>query len=611
MKPMAAFFMRQGWCFTVRYPLFDASPEGNRLWPLAAAILLMLAAGASQAAPAELAPAPASVSQTAEEGLRRQEERERLQQQQLRPKADVLTPEAAPRLSTALPDETPCFVINEIVLTSDGSQALSWLANTAQPFLQRCVGIEGLRKIAAALNAKLLEFGYATSRVSLPEQNLKEGKLVLRLHVGRVAAVKMVTPRTSNSGMVADEAWGTWRNAFPVSKGDILNIRDMEQGLEQMKRLPSQSVTTRLEPGPRADTSIVTLVRQTGGLSDRLRGGVILDNFGSRTLGRTQLFGYASFDNPLGLNDILNLNASSNVEQPDPDHRSQSLGGSYSIPFGYSTFTLTRSHSRFAQMVQGTTSRFLSHGQSEITEARAHHTAFRTASAKFGIYAAVSTRRANSYLDDVELIVQRRRTTYVETGITSRQLIGNASVDVDLGYRRGVSWRDAQDDLPTAAQEGLTLRPTIWTLAAAYNQPFTMNGRPFQYTTTLRGQRTGDTTLVTDQIAIGQRWSVRGFDGDSVLLAESGFFHRNDLATPVNWIRGVDTAVYLGVDHGRVWGASDAFLIGNRLAGAALGMRGKWKAVQFDAALGAPLYKPDGFKTGNWNPYLSVTYVFG
>ncbi len=599
--------MRQGWCFTVRYPLFDALPAGSRLWPLAATISLMLAVGASQAAPTE--PAPASGSQTVEEGLRRQEERERIQQQQLRPKADVLTPEASSRPSTALPDETPCFVINEIVLTNEGSQALSWLADTAQPFLQRCVGIEGLRKIAAALNAKLLEFGYATSRVSLPEQNLKEGKLVLRLHVGRVAAVKMVTTVAGKD--VADEAWGTWRNALPVSKGDILNIRDLEQGLEQMKRLPSQSVTTRLEPGPRADTSIITLIRQTGGWSDRLRGGIILDNSGSRTLGRTQLFGYAAFDNLLGLNDILNLNASSNAEQPNPDHRSQSLGGSYSIPFGYSTFTLTHSNNRFAQMVQGTTARFLSSGKSEVAEARFHHTAFRTASAKFGLYAAVSTRRANSYLDDVELIVQRRRTTYMETGITSRQLIGNASLDVDLGYRRGVSWRDAQDDLPTAAEGGLTLRPRIWTLTAAYNQPFTLGGRPFQYTTTLRGQRSGDTTLVTDQIAIGHRWSVRGFDGDSVLLAESGFFNRNDLSTPVSWMRGVDTAIYLGIDHGRVWGASDAFLIGNRLAGATLGMRGKWKAMQFDAALGAPLYKPDGFKTGNWNPYLSMTYVFG
>lgn len=605
MKPMAAFFMRQGWCFTVRYSLFDAPLEGSRIWLLATAISLMLASGVSQAAPEEPA---ASVSQTAEEGLRRQEEREWVQQQQLRPKADVLTPEARPHLSTTLPDETPCFVINDIILTHQGSRALSWLTDTAQPFLHSCTGIEGLRKIAATLNAKLIELGYATSRVSLPEQNLKEGRLVLRLHVGRVAAVKMVTPAAGEGE--ADEAWGTWRNAFPVRKGDILNIRDLEQGLEQMKRLPSQSVTTRLEPGPRADTSVITLVRQTGGLSNRLHGGITLDNSGSGTLGRTRLFGYAAFDNPLGLNDVLNLNASSNAEQPDPDHRSQSLGGSYSIPFGYNTITLTRSHSRFAQMVQGTTARFLSSGKSENAEARVHHTAFRTASAKFGIYAAVSTRRANSYLDDVELIVQRRRTTYVETGITSRKLIGNASVDVDLGYRRGVSWRDAQDDLPSAAEGGLTLRPRIWALTAAYNQPFTLIGRPFQYTTTLRGQRTGDTTLVTDQIAIGHRWSVRGFDGDSVLLAESGFFHRNDLSTPVSLISGVNTAVYLGIDHGRVWGASDVFLIGNRLAGAALGMRGTWKAAQFDAALGAPLYKPEGFKTGNWNPYLSVAYVF-
>ncbi len=578
---------------------------GCHLWPLAAVIMLLLSAGELHAA---TPPISAGTSQAAEEGLRRQEERERLQQQKLRPKTDVLTSEIPPRLSTTLPEEKPCFVINEIVLANEDSQVLAWLMDSAQPYLQRCVGSEGLRKIAAALNAKLLEFGYATSRVTLPEQNLKEGKLLLRLHIGRVAAVKMVTPVASASGAVAaDVSWGTWRNAFPVSKGDILNIRDLEQGLEQMKRLPSQTVTTKLEPGPRADTSVVSIVRQSGGWSDRFHGNLTLDNSGSHALGRTQVFGNAAFDNPLGLNDILNLNASSNVEQSDPDHRSQSLGGSYSIPYGYSTLTLTNSHSRYAQMVQGTTASFLSSGKSEMAEARLHHTAFRTASAKFGLYAALSTRRANSYLDDVELIVQRRRTTYVETGISSRQLIGNASVDVDLGYRRGVPWRDAQDDLPTAAEDGLTLRPRLWTLTATYNQPFTLSGRFFQYTTTLRGQKTDDTTLVTDQIAIGNRWSVRGFDGDNVLLAESGFFHRNDLSTPIGWM---DASVYLGIDYGRVGGVSESLLVGNRLAGAALGLRGKWNSVQFDTSLGRPLYKPDGFKTENWNPYLSVTYAF-
>ena len=38
-------------------------------------------------------------------------------------------------------------------------------------------------------------------------------------------------------------------NAFPIRKGDILNIRNIEQGIEQMKRIGSQTVSVELEPG--------------------------------------------------------------------------------------------------------------------------------------------------------------------------------------------------------------------------------------------------------------------------------------------------------------------------------------------------------------------------
>lgn len=67
---MEAFFMRQAWCFTVRYSLFGAPLEGDRVWLLAVTISLMLVSGVLQATPEEPA---ASVSQAAEEALRRLE----------------------------------------------------------------------------------------------------------------------------------------------------------------------------------------------------------------------------------------------------------------------------------------------------------------------------------------------------------------------------------------------------------------------------------------------------------------------------------------------------------------------------------------------------------
>ena len=45
-----------------------------------------------------------------------------------------------------------------------------------------------------------------------------------------------------------DSALIPWKNAFPIKEGDILNIRHLEQGLEQMKRVSSSDVSMKLLP---------------------------------------------------------------------------------------------------------------------------------------------------------------------------------------------------------------------------------------------------------------------------------------------------------------------------------------------------------------------------
>jgi hemolysin activation/secretion protein len=543
-----------------------------------------------------------------QDGLRRQEERTREQQQLLQAKSDVLTRPQTTNVVTTLPIESPCFSISEVQFTGASAWRFSWLQASVQPFLYHCAGVQGLRLIASTLDAKLIELGYATTRVSLPQQNLRDGKLVFALQVGRVSELRMI--KSGITGDVLDTAWGTWWNAFPVSKGNILNIRDLEQGVEQMKRLSSQSVATRIEPGQEPDTSIVFIERQVGPAQDRLHGGVTIDNSGSSTLGRTQLSGYLAMENLLGLNDILNFGVNSNLEHPSSDHHSRGYSASYSIPWGFHNFSYSQSSNQFAQIVQGTTVRFLSSGNSDSKDFKWNFLALRTASSKAGVFAGITTRHAESFLDDVELVVQRRRTTNFEAGINFKQLLGQGSIEFDLGHRQGMPWRDAQDDFAGAADGGLTLRPQLTTLHLSLNQAFQLGARNYQYLGALQGQHTSDKTLAIDQISIGGRSSVRGFDGDSVLLSESGLILRNEVSTFTPFFDGIDSSSYLALDFGQVGGASVGNLIGNKLAGIAAGVRIKSKALQVDMSLGTPLYHPEGFQTLRWNPYLSLTYAY-
>ena len=548
-----------------------------------------------------------------QEGLRRQEERLRSQQDAVTPKLDVLKPATATPFKVPVAGDDTCFVVNDIRFTGNGAGRFAWLKDTARPYVNRCVGVNRLTQLVTDLDEKLLALGFVTTRASLPQQNLQFGQLLVNLHVGRIAEVRMVR-RSDSEG---DNNWGTWKNAFPINSADVLNIRDLEQGVEQMNRLPSQNVTTRLIPGAEPDTTVVIIARELAALSDRIRGGISLDNSGGRALGRAQFSGNLSIDNLAGLNDLANVSLSSNLEQPDPSHRSQSIGLNYSLPWGYNTLSFNTSQSRFAQYVQGTTVRFLSSGTSRSGEVRLARTLLRTSSAKLGAHTSVSVRRANSYLDDVELLVQRRRTTTLEAGLSYKQLFERSSLELDLATRRGMPWLQAQEDFQAVNPGDLTLRPRIVSASAAFSTAFAVGStsddqpaRTVQYSALLRGQHTRSNTLSIDQFAIGGRGSVRGFDGDAVLIAESGFVLRNEWTTPLKLVESIQSNLVLGFDIGRVFGPSDVSLVGRQLAGLAVGLRGRVGAMNFDVSWAHPLSAPSGFKTKSNSLYASATYAF-
>lgn len=506
--------------------------------------------------------------------------------------------------------DDPCFTIHDIELTGEGASGFRWLLRDAEPYVGQCLGASALRQMVGRLNQRLLTNGYTTSKVALGSQNLRAGALSLQLDLGYVSAIGMV--RDTPQGKQADHGWGTFKNAVPLSSGDVLNVHALEHGLEHMKRLSSQTLSTLIKPGDAPGTSDIELLRNTATWRERTHGGLSIDNSGSTALGRGLLSGYFIFDNPLGLNDLLNASASTNVEQPKLQHRSQSVNLGYSVPWGYNLLNLSYSRARFAQNVVGTTTTFVSHGGSETAEVRLSRTLWRTGSGKWGAFFGVSGRTADSYIDDVELIVQRRRVVNGTTGVNFKQLFGDAKLDGEFSYRQGKDWFRAEDDLTLRDPKSPSLRPRLFNANFTLATPLKLGtGAAFDYSATLRYQHTSDRSLSTDQFGIGSRYTVRGFDGAAVFLGESGFTFRQDLSRSIAGLwPGVETVGYMGLDFGRVWGPSTDSTRGNKLLGLALGLRAKRGAIAADLSVGTPLYHPTSFHSARANLYATLSYQF-
>jgi filamentous hemagglutinin len=129
-------------------------------------------------------------------------------------------------------------------------------------------------------------------------------------------------------------------------------------------------------------------------------------------------------------------------------------------------------------------------------------------------------------------------------------------------------------------------------------------------------QLVNDAGLVTGNGNVGvnasaSRYTVRGFDGNTMLAAERGFYWRNELQWPVFQ---TGQTLYAGIDYGHVFGPGTALLAGTQLAGAVIGIRGgmpvKYAGFSYDLFAGTPIYKPAGFPTSRVTAGVQVTAQF-
>jgi len=481
----------------------------------------------------------------------------------------------------ALPAESPAFPIHRIHLELPPEHAATFRFASAylERYQGRDLGPEGLKLIMARLTRRLLDRGFTTTRVDLPAQNLSGGTLTLRLIPGVISAIRATGP-------------DTWRAALPCRPGDLLNLRDLEQGLEQFKRVPSQDVTMAIAPGARPGESELLLTFTRG---RPWRGALTLDDSGLPATGPWQGHLQAAWDNPLGRSDQLTASLSHDLTAWRQGSGTRGASLAYTLPAGYWTFGATWQRYEYAQRLSGLYRDLDATGWSSTLELRAARLFHRDQTQKNTLQLRLGQRTGKAFLEAVELDVQRRANSFAELALIHTRALGRAQLDVTLAHRQGLSWFGAQADLgPT----GPTFFYRLRTLDATLGLP--LGG--LRYTATLHAQHTRDTLFATEYLSLGGRHTVRGFPGDGAVASENGLFLRNDLERPL----GRATSLYLGLDAGRVYGANERALPGRALVGAVLGVKGVLhRRLSFNAFLGGPLHRPSALRP-SW-PVLGLT----
>ncbi|WP_165007838.1 ShlB/FhaC/HecB family hemolysin secretion/activation protein [Neisseria yangbaofengii] len=553
-----------------------------------------------------------------QEQARQEQQRLRQLEQQMQSAPDVRLDRTAEAVSSLLlpQNETPCFPVQEITLIGDSAAKFQFALNKAikqsgfQPGM--CLGAQGINHIMTLAQNAVIDRGYTTTRILAAPQDLNSGKLELTVFPGRIGQIRFDESHAAETHVGRITAF---QNEFPADSDGLLNLRDLEQGLENLKRVPTAEADIQIMPSEKADVSDVVVQWRQRTLPYRLTLG--FDNSGSKATGRYQGNMTFSADNPLGLSDLFyaSYNRDLGTRSADTDSDGHTVKGGtngyafhYSVPFGKWLWSWNHSYYRYHQAVAGDSEVYDYNGKSWNSDVGVSRLLYRDARRKTHAAFKLWQRETHSFINDAEIEVQRRRTAGWSANLSHKEYIGQATLNLGLGYKRGTGRNNSLSAPEEAFGEG-TSRMKILTADTGVNVPFKIGQQNFAFDSNFHAQWNKTPLTPQDKLAIGSRYTVRGFDGETTLSAERGWYWRNDLS----WQYHPSHQLYAGLDAGRVSGPSAQYLLGQSLSGAALGVRGQSKVggiLSYDFFAAKPLHKPDRFQTANTTFGLNLNYSF-
>ena len=499
----------------------------------------------------------------------------------------------------ALPEVTtgniPSFNIRVIIF--EGANHLSDFTqlDLKAPFLNTYMTINDINTLVRNITNKYIEAGYITTRVYIPKQNLKEGVLRLKIIEGIIEEIK-------GEGLTDLQIF----MAFPFMKGGVLNLRTIEQGLDQVNRLNSKYATVKLVPSQKTLGASIVVIQCKDVQNSRILGSIRYDNFSEQRFTAFPNSYDLAKDNLFGILDIWKLNYG---QQFQNQHRfNNTLALNLSVPLGF--FTLTGSYSVFdyLNLINGTERNFLASGKTQTNKVQLDATVFRNQTAKTNIYTNLIAKDTVSFIEDTKSDVGSRKLVMLSVGM-------NQSLNTDFGffsinffYTQGLRNLGASLDtpgLPTITPKAQFKKLSLDTTWVKMQDFFSL---PLKLQSNLVAQYSPSTLYSSERISIGDFYTVRGYPG--IYQGDWGFYSRNEVsyAFPnilsslinldaidlIRYITSAQVQMFEAVDGGFVYQTGGTALNGKEgivyLTSVSAGFRYPTKYLNLEITYSAPLW---------------------
>lgn len=519
------------------------------------------------------------------------QQQQRLQQDQQQRDALTQAHQVELQKTESAPASGPCFEINQISLQQASLITPDTQKRIVAPYINQCLSLDRINQLVRAISEWYVQRGYITSRAFLTEQNLSHGTLNITVLEGKLEAIHLQGASARQLNM-----------AFPTRAGRILNLRDIEQGMEQINRLRTTPVQIEIIPSTQPGYSIVNL---TSTPEFPLTLGLNMDNSGQRSTGIGQLSASLVGNDLLGVADRWFVSGGRSSAFSDW-RDAQNFQAGVSVPYGYGLLDYSYSWSNYHSRFNANSFDWYSNGDNISNRLSGSWVLFRNGQIKTGLQLGLNHYVSHNWLNETLLESSSRKLTSLQIGFNHTQKIAGGVATLNPMLSRGMPWFDAEsdkgksDDFPKAEFRK-------WSVSSSYQRPVTQK---MWWLSSFYAQWSPDRLYGSERLTIGGENSVRGYK-EQYLSGDVGGYLRNELNYSLFTLPAIgEVSTTLALDGGWLQSDKQDRYAAGTLWGSSLGLGTRNAHVSTQLSLGIPVSYPNYLAPDRLSVYARVGLVF-
>lgn len=425
----------------------------------------------------------------------------------------------------------PCFELSAILIT--GWEETGARPTAADHLIGRCSTASDIGEALNAVNLAYQDAGLITTRAYLPQQDVSDGDLEITVIAGTIEGF------VYGDGGAADARLTT---AFPTGPGDLLDLRQLEQGYDNLNGPSSASAEANFIPGTEPGDSVVAVAVEDGRPWSL---DATLSNQGQESTGQIKgglTFGY---DNLANLNDELSISLGTTLFESRQERFSDSLSIMWDVPLGNWAHSVSISGSQYRLPVIGINEQYEVEGNSLSFAYGAEFLLRRDQASKIFATGGLDLTRSRSYIEGIELVSQRRNMSVGHLGVRGEHTLERGEIKWQTDLRFGLDAFGASISDASIVERDFV----VWSARVDYDRPIGETG--VTWSTRFEGQISPDILPSSEQLSIGSWSTVRGFHEDS-MYGDDGFYLRNTFEWPEQTWDGGKTTFNAGFDLGYI-----------------------------------------------------------